>query len=460
MRIAPVIFRQYDIRGTVGADLTPDVAHTIGRACGSEARDRLGRPPLLAVGRDNRPSGPDLAGALIEGLLSTGARVASVGLVPTPSLYFAVHHLDADGGVQVTGSHNPPEFNGFKMVLQGLPFAGDDIQDLRRRIEADRFAAGRGTVREHPVLDAYRTEVVRRIGRLPRRVRVVVDCGNGTASVAAPDLLEALGADVVRLYCESDGTFPNHHPDPTVLENLDDLREHVKAVGAELGIAFDGDGDRIGAVDERAEVLFGDQLLVLLGRDLVHRLGPGQEVIFDVKCSDALAEALEAAGARPVMWMTGHSHIKKKMKESGATLAGEMSGHMFFGPPDYLGFDDALFAAARLLRIVADSRTSLSGLLADVPRYVATPEIRVDCPEDRKVPAVEAAARHFSARYPTITIDGVRWRAADGWGLIRSSNTQPILVLRFEAKTAVGLERIRREALEVLAGQGVRVPTA
>jgi phosphomannomutase/phosphoglucomutase len=291
-------------------------------------------------------------------------------------------------------------------------------------------------------------------------VQVVVDCGNGVTSLVAIETLRRLGAEVVPLFAESDGRFPNHHPDPSVVENLRDLQAAVQAERAELGIAFDGDGDRIGAVDEHGDVLFGDQLLILYGRDLVHRLGPGREVIFDVKCSDALAEALERAGARPTMWMTGHSHIKKKMKESGATLAGEMSGHMFFGPPDYLGFDDALFAAARLLRIVAESRLPLSGLLADVPRYVSTPEIRADCPEDRKVPAVQAAARHFGARYPTITIDGVRWRAQDGWGLIRASNTQPILVLRFEAKTAEGLERIRREALEVLAAEGVRVPTA
>jgi len=457
MRIDPVIFRQYDIRGVVGQDLTPAVARAVGLAVGSEARERLGRAPRLAVGRDNRPSGPELLGALTEGLLATGATVLSVELVPTPALYFAIHHLGADGGVQVTGSHNPPEFNGLKMVLGGLPFAGEDIQGLRRRIEADRFTPGRGTVSSHEVLDAYRAEIVRRVGRLERPVRVVVDCGNGTGSVAAPQLLRELGAEVIELFCESDGTFPNHHPDPTVLENLHDLQELVRARGAELGIAFDGDADRIGAVDERADVLFGDQLLILYGRDLVRRLGPGQEVIFDVKCSDSVTEALTAAGARASMWMTGHSHIKKRMKETGAPLAGEMSGHMFFGPPDYLGFDDALYAAARLLRIVAASRTPLSALLADLPRYVSTPEIRADCGEERKVPVVQAAAAHFAARYETITIDGVRWRTPEGWGLIRASNTQPILVLRFEARTADGLARIRDEALRVLAAQGVRI---
>ncbi len=458
MNVDPVIFRQYDIRGTVDVDLTPDVARLVGRAVAAEATQRLGRAPTMAVGRDNRPSGERLDAALIEGLTGGGATVVTVGLVPTPALYFAIHHLAADGGVQVTGSHNPPEFNGFKMVLSGLPLAGDDIQGLRARIAADRLPTGRGAVRDATMLDAYRAEIVRRIGPLPRPIRVVLDCGNGVPSVVAPQLLRDLGADVVELFCESDGTFPNHHPDPTVPENLEDLRRTVRSSGAALGIALDGDGDRIGAVDEHAEILFGDQLLVLYGRDLVARLGKGKDVIFDVKCSDTLPQALERAGAKPVMWMTGHSHIKKKMKESGASLGGEMSGHMFFGPPDYLGFDDALYASCRLLRIVADSGKPLSAHFADVPKLVATPEIRVDCPEDRKAAVVETAARHFAARYPTVTIDGVRWRAADGWGLIRASNTQPILVLRFEATTHEALGRIRAEALEVLAAQGVRVP--
>ena len=460
MRIDPVIFRQYDIRGVVGKDLTPDVARAVGLAVGSEARERLGRVPRLVVGRDNRPSGPDLLAGLVEGLRSAGADVASVELVPTPALYFAIHHLQADGGVQVTGSHNPPEFNGLKMALGGLPLAGEDIQGLRRRIEADHFTAGSGAYSRHEVLDAYRDEIVLRIGALARPVRVVVDCGNGTGSVAAPGLLRALGAEVVELFCESDGTFPNHHPDPTVLENLEDLRRAVRAGRGELGIAFDGDADRIGAVDERGAVLFGDQLLILYGRDLVERVGPGQEVIFDVKCSDAVPEALAAAGARPAMWMTGHSHIKKRMKETGAALAGEMSGHMFFGPPDYLGFDDALYAAARLLKIVSASPRPVSALLADVPRYVSTPEIRVDCAEDRKASVVQGAAAYFAGRYDTITIDGVRWRTPDGWGLIRASNTQPILVMRFEARTADGLVRIQSEAAEALAAQGLRIATA
>jgi phosphomannomutase / phosphoglucomutase len=460
MRVDPVIFRQYDIRGTVGVDLTPDVAALLGRALAAEAAERLGRPAVLAVGRDNRPSGPSLVAALTEGLTASGTTVLDAGLLPTPALYFATHHAKADGGVQVTGSHNPPEFNGFKMVLGGLPLAGEDIQGLRKRIEIERFVTGPGKVKPTPVLHAYTTAIVERVGRLPRPVRVVVDCGNGTGSVCAPELLEAMGASVYRLFCESDGTFPNHHPDPTVLENLRDMIAEVQHVGAELGIAFDGDADRIGVVDERGTVLFGDLLLILYGRDLTRRLGKGREVIFDVKCSDVLPQALERAGAKPVMWMTGHSNIKAKMKSSGAVLAGEMSGHMFFGEPDWLGFDDALYAAARLLRIVAEGPQPFSAHLADVPRLVSTPEIRVDCAEEKKGPVVAAAAAHFSARYPTVTIDGVRWRTEQGWGLIRQSNTQPILVLRFEATTSAALEAIRREAADVLARQGVRLPDA
>ena len=460
MRVDPVIFRQYDIRGVIGVDLTAEVARAIGLAVGSEARARLGRAPTLAVGRDNRPSGDGLSAALIDGLRATGVQVIGLGVVPTPTLYFAIHHLKADGGVQITGSHNPPEFNGFKMVLEGLPFAGADIQMLLSRIQGDRFTTAQGSLRGELVLAAYQDEVVHRIGRLSRPVKVVVDCGNGSGAVAAPGLLRALGAEVIELFCESDGNFPNHHPDPTVPENLVDLQAKVRETGAELGVAFDGDADRIGAVDENARILYGDQLLVLYGRDLVRRLGPGREVIFDVKCSDVLPQALLKAGATPVMWLTGHSHIKRKMKESGASLAGEMSGHMFFGPPDYLGFDDALYAAARLLTIVADGGRGLAHLLADLPPLVSTPEIRADCPEDRKVAVVAAAAKYFSAKYEAVTIDGVRWRTAEGWGLIRASNTQPILVLRFEARTAEALDAIRREALEVLGREGVQLQAA
>ena len=347
MRVPAAVFRQYDIRGLVGLELTQDLASAIGRAYASEAWNRLGRAPVLAVGRDNRPSGADLARSVREGIADTGATVLDVGELPTPALYFAVHHLEADGGLQVTGSHNPPEFNGFKMVLGGDSVHGDQITALRQVIEAEGWRSGIGERRTvDGILDAYRAAIVSR-HHLARRVRVVVDCGNGVASLIAVSTLEALGAQVIPLFCDSDGSFPNHHPDPTVPENLVDLVTAVAEHGAELGIAFDGDGDRIGAVDEHGVIIWGDQLLILFGRDLVRRIGPGCPVIFDVKCSDVLPQALEAAGARPEMWKTGHSLIKARMKELGAQLAGEMSGHMFFGG-DWFGFDDALFAAARL----------------------------------------------------------------------------------------------------------------
>ncbi|HET8833951.1 MAG TPA: phosphomannomutase/phosphoglucomutase [Gemmatimonadales bacterium] len=449
------IFRQYDIRGLVGSELTPEFARALGRAFATVAWDRLGRAPTLAVGRDNRPSGEALAAGLRRGIAEAGGTAIDVGVLPTPALYFGVVALDTDGGVQVTGSHNPPEFNGFKMVLGGEAFHGDEILGLWEIIVTERWrtAAGRESS-DASVLGRYREGIVAR-HRLTRPVRVVVDCGNGAGSLVAVGTLEALGAEVTPLFCESDGTFPNHHPDPTVPENLRDLQVAVRRTDAELGIAFDGDADRIGAVDELGRIVYGDQLLVILGRDAVARFGPGTPVIFDVKCSEVLPTALAAAGARPIMWKTGHSLIKAKMKEEQAPLAGEMSGHMFFGG-DYLGFDDALFAAARLLEIVGRGRFGLAGLLSDLPATTATPEIRVDVPEERKFELVQRAVRHFSSRYPVNTIDGVRITFPDGWGLLRASNTQPILVLRFEASNQRSLDAARGEVVEWLAGQGVR----
>lgn len=455
MRVPRSIFRQYDIRGVVGTELHPDFARALGRAIAELGRRRLGRPPVVAVGRDNRPSGSALAAALRAGIASTGGTAIDVGELPTPALYFAVRHLGVDGGTQVTGSHNPPEFNGFKTVLAGESVHGEDIQQLYELITLEQVADGAG--RESAVgsvLPAYREAILAR-HHLERPVRVVVDCGNGVGSLVAVPTLRALGAEVIPLFCESDGTFPNHHPDPTVPENLVDLQAEVRRTGAELGIAFDGDADRIGAVDEDGRILFGDQLLVLYGRDAVRRFGAGARVIFDVKCSDVLAQALARAGAEPEMWKTGHSLIKARMKERGAVLAGEMSGHMFFGG-DWFGFDDALFAAARLLEIVSRAPRGLAHLLADLPPTIATPEIRVDCPDDRKFDVVARATEHFRARYPVTDIDGVRMSFAKGWGLVRASNTQPILVLRFEATDQDALEAYRREVLQWLAGQGVR----
>jgi phosphomannomutase/phosphoglucomutase len=449
------IFRQYDVRGIVDEQLTPDFARALGRAFATVAWDRLGHAPTLAVGRDNRPSGPALSQGVRLGIADAGGTAVDVGTLPTPALYFAVSALETDGGVQVTGSHNPPEFNGFKMVLGGDAFHGDDILGLWEVITAERWRSAKGKeTTDSSVLQRYREAIVSR-NQLERPVKVVLDCGNGVGSVIAVSTLQALGAEVTPLFCESDGTFPNHHPDPTVPENLEDIQEAVRRTGAELGIALDGDADRIGAVDESAQIIWGDQLLVIFGRDAVQRFGPGTPVIFDVKCSEVLPAALKEAGANPVMWKTGHSLIKSKMKELKAPLAGEMSGHMFFGG-DYLGFDDAIFAAARLLEIVSRRPFGLATHLADLPKTFATPEMRVDAPEAEKFAIVERAAQHFASLYPVNTIDGVRITFPKGWGLVRASNTQAILVLRFEATDSAALDAYRGEVVGWLAGQGVR----
>jgi len=456
VKLPSTIFRQYDIRGTVGDQLTPASARAVGQAYATLAWERLKRAPRVTVGRDNRPSGPDLAAGVREGVALAGGTAVDVGEVPTPALSFATHTLDVDGGIQVTGSHNPPAFNGFKMVLEHNAVFGDDIQRLYRLITDDKLLTrpGGNHIAHRGLLTAYRDAIVRHNGPLTRPVKVVVDCGNGVTSLVAIETLRRLGAQVVALFAESDGTFPHHHPDPSVVENLHDLQAAVEREGAELGIAFDGDGDRIGAVDERGAVVPGDQLLVLFGRDLVHRFGAGKPVIFDVKCSEVLPQMLRQAGLEPIMWKTGHSFIKQKMKELGAPLAGEMSGHMFFGG-DWYGFDDALFAAARLLAYVAREGGPLSRLLADIPRTFATPELRVDCADERKFDVVQRAAEHFAARYPVATLDGVRITFAEGWGLVRASNTQPVLVLRFEAASETALAAYRREVEDWLSQNGV-----
>jgi phosphomannomutase/phosphoglucomutase len=444
MNVPKSVFRQYDVRGLVDRELTPEFARALGRAFASVGTDRLGRAPVIAVGRDNRPSGAALAQGVRTGIVEAGGTAIDVGSLPTPALYFGVSALSTDAGLQVTGSHNPPEFNGFKMVLAGEAFHGEEILELWEIIMAERWRSGRGReTSDGSVLQRYREGILSR-HHLQRPVRVVVDCGNGVGSLIAVSTLRGLGAEVTPLFCESDGSFPNHHPDPTVPENLRDLQAEVRRTGAELGIAFDGDADRIGAVDETGEIIYGDQLLVIFGRDAVRRFGAGSPVIFDVKCSEVLPKALAAAGARPVMWKTGHSLIKAKMKELKAPLAGEMSGHMFFGG-DYLGFDDALFAAARLLEIVSRQPFGLATLLADLPRTFATPELRVECAEEEKFELVERAAVYFAAKYPVNTIDGVRITFPKGWGLLRASNTQPVLVMRFEATDPEARDAYRAE---------------
>ncbi|HEX7090254.1 MAG TPA: phosphomannomutase/phosphoglucomutase [Longimicrobiales bacterium] len=457
MPVNPHIFREYDIRGVVSRDLGGDVPEQIGRAFASELRGQHGGAPGLrvVVGRDNRPSSPGLADALIRGLRGAGVDVIDVGTVPTPTLYFAATRLRTDGAIQITGSHNPPEYNGFKLVVNGRALYGAAIQRLRERIEGRQFEVGAGGLERHDVLPDYIADVSGRFS-LARPLRIVADCGNGTASLVAVRILEGIGADVVPLYCESDGTFPNHHPDPVVDENLEDLIERVRVEDAALGVAFDGDGDRIGAVDENGRIIRGDILLLLYGLDLLERRGPGQRLVFDVKCSQALPEVFGARGGEPIMWKTGHSLIKEKMKETGAPIAGELSGHVCFAD-EYYGFDDALYAACRLADIAARADRPLSSLVADFPAYVSTPEIRVDVPEERKFDIVAAAVQHFGRSHEVISVDGARVLFPEGWGLLRASNTQPVLVLRYEARSPEALAGIRAAMEGWLREQGVDV---
>jgi phosphomannomutase/phosphoglucomutase len=450
------IFRQYDIRGIVGRDLTPDVARAIGRAFAAFANEK-GSRGAVAVGRDNRPSGPDLRDGLVAGLTTAGYDVIDIGVVPTPLLYWALHNIDVIGGIQITGSHNPPEYNGFKLSLGKTSLHGDQIQDLYRLTAQQRSGqGGSGKVRHEKVIDRYVDDIVKRIGKLSRSVKAVYDCGNGVGALVAPALFDRLGVKARGLFCESDGTFPNHHPDPTVPENLEDLIKAVRQDKAEIGIAFDGDADRIGLVDDAGGIVWGDRILILYAQDVLARTGKGQPIIFDVKCSQALPDAITRAGGRPVMWKTGHSLIKDKMKELNAPVAGEMSGHMFFTEGFY-GHDDALYGAARLLRIVADSGRTVRELLADVPDFVSTPEIRIEVPEEDKFDIVQRAVKHFIRVHDVIVVDGVRVLFGDGWGLIRASNTQPVLVARFEALTPQRLSEIRGEMEGWLRSQGVRV---
>lgn len=454
-RVSSRIFRQYDVRGIVDHDLTANAAQALGAAYAAVLAER-GLKGAVAVGRDNRPSGSMLRDALVAGLTESGVDVVDVGVIPTPLLYWALHKEPVVGGIQITGSHNPPEYNGFKICVGTESLHGDDIQHLYALIQRGTFPTGRGTVRTASLIDRYIDDVVGRVGTLPRRLRVVFDCGNGAGALVAGKLFGRLGLDATYLFCESDGTFPNHHPDPTVVENLQDLIRAVHERKADLGIAFDGDADRIGVVDRHGAIVWGDHILILYARDVLARTGRGQPIIFDVKCSQALPTAITSAGGQPVMWKTGHSLIKEKMKSLHGPLAGEMSGHMFFTEGFY-GHDDALYGAARLLRIVAESGKHVDELLADVPKFVSTPEIRVECADDVKFAVVDAAVRHYRAEHQVVDVDGARVLFGDGWGLLRASNTQPVLVMRFEARTPERLDAIRAEMEGWLATQGVAV---
>ena len=455
MKLSREIFREYDIRGVTGKDLTEEVATAIGGAYATFLGEK-GVKGALAVGRDNRPSGVGLHRALVDGLLASGVDVVDIGVVPTPLAYWSQHNLEVVGGIQITGSHNPPEYNGFKLGQGTKSIYGTDIQHIYDLAVAGHFPRGKGCLRQEEVIDRYVDDIAGRVGKLSRKLKVVLDCGNGAGALVAPKLFPRLGIEPNCLFCESDGTFPNHHPDPTVPKNLQDLIAAVKRDRADIGIAFDGDADRIGVIDNAGEIIWGDYLLIVYARDVLARTGKGQSIVFDVKASQALPEAVEKAGGVPVMWKTGHSLMEEKMHATHAPVAGEMSGHMFFSEGFY-GFDDALYGAARLLQIVADSGKTIRDLLADVPRFVSTPEIRIDCPDDKKFAIVDDATRYFAAKYKVITVDGVRVLYGDGWGLLRASNTQPVLVMRFEARTREQLDGMQAEMQGWLRSKGVKV---
>jgi phosphomannomutase / phosphoglucomutase len=455
MALSRAIFREYDIRGIAGKDLTDEVATAVAGAYAAFLEEKGARGPV-SVGRDNRPSGESLHRALVAGLLASGVDVIDIGIVPTPLAYWSQHKLDVVGGIQITGSHNPADYNGFKLGMGKSSIFGADIQHIFDVAVTGKFPRGEGKLRKQQIVEAYVSDITDRVGKLSRNLSVVLDCGNGAGSVVTPSLFPKLGIKPRCLFCESDGTFPNHHPDPTVPKNLQHLIAAVKQDGADIGIAFDGDADRIGIIDDTGDIIWGDYLLILYARDALARTGKGQSIVFDVKSSQALPEAVEKAGGVPVMWKTGHSLIEEKMHQTHAPVGGEVSGHMFFSE-GYYGFDDALYGAARLLRIIADSNKSVRELLADVPRFVSTPEIRIDCPDDRKFRIVEEAKKYFAAKYKVITVDGVRVLFGDGWGLIRASNTQPVLVSRFEARTQEELEKIQSEMEGWLRSKGVKV---
>lgn len=440
MTIDPAILRAYDIRGRVDRELTEDTVHTLGQAIGSMAAD-AGQTAIV-VGYDGRESSPRLARALRAGLVAAGRGVIDIGAVPTPLMYFATHWLGTQAGVVVTGSHNPPEYNGLKTIINGRPLWGEGIQSLGTRIAQGDLITGEGHERSASVIADY-TQRIRDEIQLRRPLRAVVDCGNGIPGAVAPAVLEAIGAEVIPLFCDVDGGFPNHHPDPTVPENLEDLIEAVTAHQADVGLAFDGDGDRLGVVDEHGHIIWADrQMMLYAGAVLAEN--PGAGIVFDVKCSASLATIIREHGGEPIMGRTGHSLIKEKLRETGAPLAGEMSGHLFFNDRWY-GFDDGIYAAARLLEILAADARPVSAVFAALPEPTATPEIRLDLREGephRVMDALMARAQTFEDA--TVTdIDGLRVDFDDGWGLVRASNTQPCLVMRFEGTDQAALERIR-----------------
>jgi phosphomannomutase/phosphoglucomutase len=433
------IFREYDIRGTVGIDLTESTVYDLGRAFGTFFRNNGAR--RVSLGRDARESSPLFGSLITKGLNETGCDVIDIGMVPTPVLYYSLFTQEVEAGVMITGSHNPPDYNGFKICLGKSTIFGGQINQIKEYALNGSFASGDGSTWERQILDEYINHISSDIKQGPRRLKVIIDAGNGMGGIVAGPLYRSLGCEVVELFCEPDSSFPNHHPDPTVLENLGFAIEAVKYQKSDLAIAFDGDADRIGVIDETGRVIWGDQLMVIFSRAILEKQ-PGATVIAEVKCSQSLFEDIRGHGGNAIMWKVGHSLIKAKMKETGAALAGEMSGHIFFADR-YFGYDDAPYAGARLIEILSNMDQPLSSLLAGLPSTISTPEIRLDCPDEKKFDVVRDFTREFKHRYEVIDIDGARVLFDGGWGLVRASNTQPVLVLRFEADSADRLAEIR-----------------
>ena len=441
MKINPNIFREYDIRGIVDKDLTPDIIETLGRGMGTYFR-RQGKGEV-AVGRDCRLSSPSYAQALMKGLRAAGCDGVDLGTIPTPLLYFAIFYKNKEAGVMITGSHNPPEYNGFKMMSGKDTLYGETIQAIYHIIKNDEIAIKKmGALSTYDIIPEYMDYVTNNI-KLQRRLKVVVDAGNGTGGAVAVPIFKKLGCDVVELYCDMDGNFPNHHPDPTLPEAMEDMIRKVGETKADLGIAYDGDADRLGVADDEGHLIWGDQLMILFSRDILPS-NPGATIISEVKASKVLYDEIARLGGKPVMWKTGHSLIKKKIREEKALLAGEMSGHIFFADR-FFGFDDAIYSSARLLELVSRSDMKLSEMLAGLPKTFSTPEIRIYASEEVKFKIVDDVKIELSKKYPVIDIDGVRAIYPKGWGLVRASNTQAALVLRFEAETEADLEAIKKE---------------
>jgi phosphomannomutase / phosphoglucomutase len=444
MHIPTHVFREYDVRGLTSSELTPEFAEALGRGFGAYLLQKSPGAQSVVVGRDHRVSSPGLARGFSRGVRAHGLEVVSIGVVPTPLTYFAAHTLPVDGLCMITGSHNPPEYNGFKVGIGKSTLAGPEVQELKQHVLAQEpaRAARPGIESEYEIVTPYLHFVTQTLGKAAHKLKVVVDAGNGTGAIVAPRLLRALGHEVIELFCELDGTFPNHHPDPTIPENLRDLQETVRTEKADLGVAFDGDSDRLGAVDEKGAILWGDQLMILFARDLLAQ-HPGAVIVSEVKCSQTLYDDIEARGGRAIMWKAGHSLIKAKMREEHALLAGEMSGHIFFRHR-YYGFDDGIYSAARLLELVARDGRPLSGMLDGIPKTYSSPEVRKEFPEEKKFQAVERARQKLRKAGRTIEVDGVRVVVPGGWGLIRASNTQPLLVLRWEAQSEEKMAELQR----------------